>query len=173
MAKNNTTMWVIVAIVIAFFVFGGMNLLKGQKQGAVLEAELSVYEPFGTVIVTGPKTKVDVVTVPFDLAITNGGNIAFTNVRIGQGTIPPVLATAFAGKSIATLAPGATGHLIADVDVASLLPPGSTSQTFNFQAYILADYVVGSESFTKSGFSQVLQVTISPSAGIAVSITYS
>ena len=55
----------------------------------------------------------------------------------------------------------------------SALAPAAGSQTVNFQAFILADYMVGADTFTKSGFSQVLPITVSPSAGIAVTITYS
>ena len=172
MEDKKTVYWVIGIALVLFFVLGGMNLLKGQSQGAVLDVKLSIVEPETFAIVTGTKTLVDVVTVPFDLTITNGGQIPFTNVRIGTGTIPPALATAFAGKSIAALGPGESKHLIANVDVASLAP-ATGSNIFNFQAYILADYAVGTETFTKSGFSSALPVTISPSAGIAVSVTYS
>lgn len=168
-------LWIVLSIlVVGLLIFGDkLGFGKELQPGAVLNVKMSIVEPnTQSVIVTSSvKTKVDVTTVPFKLTVINGGQIPFTNLRIDAGTIPTVLATAFAGKSIATLAPGTSGDLIADVDVSSLAP-ASGSQVINFQAKIIADYMVAGNTFTKTGYTSVLPITVMPGAGIAVTVTY-
>lgn len=176
MAKFNTKwIWIGIALIAVFLMFSNGKIpgISKENGSAIMKVKLSIVEPDyeGYAIITGPKTKVDVTTVPFKITVINGGSIPLKNLRIAEGTIPSILAAAFAGKSIASLAPGASGTLVADVDVASLAP-STGSQLFNFQSYIKADYEISGQTFTKSGFSEVLPVTIMPSAGIAVTITY-
>lgn len=161
---------IIAVILVALFATGKIS--TEQKEGAWLEVKLNVIEPNVKAIITSPvKTKVDVTTVPFSLTVINGGQIPFTNVRLDAGTIPSTLAAAFASKTIVSLAPGASGVMIADVDVASLAP-ATGSTVVNFQAKIKADYVVAGNIFTKTGFTAVLPITVMPGAGISVTVTY-
>ena len=167
-------LWIGLVILLVGLVFFGDKLGVGKElqTGAVLEVKMAIVEPDVQAIITSPvKTKVDVTTVPFKLTVINSGSIPLSNVRITTGTIPTQLVTAFTGKSIANLSPGASGVLISDVDV-SLLAPESGSQVVNFQAYVAADYIVSGSTFTKSGFSEVLQTTIYPSQGLSVTVVY-
>ena len=172
--------WIGITIVVLFLLFGGMNLITKttDKVGAAFDVKMSIVEPdtdgLGTqsVIITSPvKTKVDVTTVPFKLTVINSGSIPLNNIMITTGTTPSQLVIAFTGKKIVTLSPGASGVLTGDVDVASL-GPTTGSQVVNFQVYVLADYTVSGNVFTKSGFSEVLQTTIYPSQGLAVTVVY-
>jgi len=177
MVKFDTKfVWIGIAVLAVFFMFGGKEIITPGISEAVnpqFDVKLSIVEPdTGFAIITSDvKTKVGVTTVPFKLTVINSGSIALTNLRLSTGTIPTQLVNAFSGKTITSLAPGQAGVLTADVDVASLAPATGGKQ-FNFQAYMTADYQVGGQTFTKSGFSEPLLVTIYPEQGIAVTVTY-
>lgn len=159
--------WILVIGVIVVLLIAG----KG-KTGASLKVDLDIGKDQDLfAIVTGPKTLVDVDTVPFSLTITNNGGTDFTNVKLGPGTIPNTLNSAFSGLSIASLPAGKSETIKANVDIASLAPV-TGSKSFNFQAHIIADYVINGQPFTKSGFSEMMVLTISPGAGLAVNVTY-
>jgi len=173
MDKRAILIGVILVAALAFFAFKPTTPVI--TEGASLSVYMNVVEPPVEVepfaIVTGPKTKVDIETLPFSLTIFNDGGRDFTNVKLGPGTIPDVLNEAFLGLSIESLPSGTSKTLTANVDIASLAP-ASGSESFTFQAHIIADYDVAGQKFEKSGFSEVMTLTVSPGAGLTVDVTY-